>query len=93
MRIATLILLLQFSESFSSIEKEQVNGSIRANVPDVLVVKILLFCDLISTDISKKNYLVWPDASAHLTTDEIRLGKIATDRLWGKIKGLQDQIG
>jgi len=48
---------------------------------------------LISTDILKKNYLIWPDASAHLTTDEIRLGKIATDRLWGKIKGLQDQIG
>jgi len=75
---------LQFSGGFSSIAKEQVNDSIRANVPDVLVVKMLLFCDLISTDISKKDYLVWPDASAHLTTDEIRLGKIATDRPGGK---------
>ncbi len=74
-------VLLTVITCFSSPAKDLSDDSIRRCVPDVLVVKMLLFGEMISTKIPETERLHWPDASAKLTVEEIRLAKSVTDKL------------
>jgi hypothetical protein len=74
-------LLLTVCTCFFSQAKDLSDNLVRPCVPDVLVVKMLLFGEMISKNIPETKSLHWPDASAKLTVEEIRLAKSINDKL------------